>query len=37
MDALLTKKADELARELAGSAATLDDLNDVSDRSLGGW
>ena len=29
MDALLTKKADELARELAGSAATLDDLNEM--------
>ena len=33
MDALLTKKADELARELAGSAATLDDLNGMM-RSL---
>ena len=33
MDALLTKTADELARELAGSATTLDDLNGMM-RSL---
>ena len=33
MDAMLTKKADELAKELAGSATTLDDLNGMM-RSL---
>ena len=33
MDAMLTKKADELARELAGNATTLDDLNGMM-RSL---
>jgi putative transposase len=33
MDAMLTKKASELARELAGQATTLDDLNGMM-RSL---
>ena len=33
MDAMLTKKADELARELASQAGTLDDLNGMM-RSL---
>ena len=33
MDAILTKKAGELAKELAGQATTLDELNGVM-RSL---
>ena len=33
MDSLLTKRASELAKELAGQAATLDDLNGMM-RSL---
>ncbi len=33
MDAILTKKAEELAKDLAGQATTLNELNEVM-RSL---